>query len=131
MTVGTVKWVNDAKGFGFIVPEDGGVEVFAHFSAVEMDGFRTLKQGSKVSYDLVKGPGTSAPPTASKRLVRTRGALNASILRRGVRRDTQVVQRPQTPAGVVARLTCGRSSPAQSRSRTPVSHPASGARNRR
>ncbi|MCC6850752.1 MAG: cold-shock protein [Rubrivivax sp.] len=56
MTVGTVKWFNDAKGFGFIAPEDGGAEVFAHFTAVQMDGFRTLKQGSKVSYDLVKGP---------------------------------------------------------------------------
>ena len=56
MLVGTVKWFNDAKGFGFIEPEEGGPDVFAHFSAVEMDGFRTLKQGSKVSYELVQGP---------------------------------------------------------------------------
>jgi cold shock protein len=56
MAVGTVKWFNDAKGFGFIEPEGGGADVFAHFSAVQMDGFRTLKQGSKVSYDLVQGP---------------------------------------------------------------------------
>jgi len=56
MAVGTVKWFNDAKGFGFIEPEGGGADVFAHFSAVQMEGFRTLKQGGKVSYDLVQGP---------------------------------------------------------------------------
>jgi len=56
MALGTVKWFNDAKGFGFIEPEGGGDDVFAHFSAIQMDGFRTLKQGDKVSYDLVQGP---------------------------------------------------------------------------
>ncbi|MEK8050701.1 cold-shock protein [Ideonella sp. DXS22W] len=56
MATGTVKWFNDAKGFGFIEPENGGGDVFAHFSAIEMDGFRTLKQGSKVTFDLVEGP---------------------------------------------------------------------------
>jgi CspA family cold shock protein len=56
MLVGTVKWFNDAKGFGFIEPEEGGPDVFAHFSAIEMEGFRTLKQGSKVSFELVQGP---------------------------------------------------------------------------
>jgi CspA family cold shock protein len=56
MPAGTVKWFNDAKGFGFIEPEGGGPDVFAHFSAVQMDGFRTLKQGSRVTYDLVHGP---------------------------------------------------------------------------
>lgn len=56
MAIGTVKWFNDAKGFGFIEPEGGGADVFAHFSAVQMDGFRTLKQGSRVTYDLVRGP---------------------------------------------------------------------------
>jgi CspA family cold shock protein len=56
MPIGTVKWFNDAKGFGFIEPEGGGADVFAHFSAIQMDGFRTLKQGSKVSYDLAQGP---------------------------------------------------------------------------
>jgi CspA family cold shock protein len=56
MQFGTVKWFNDAKGFGFIEPEAGGADVFAHFSAIEMDGFRTLKQGSKVSFELVAGP---------------------------------------------------------------------------
>jgi CspA family cold shock protein len=56
MASGTVKWFNDAKGFGFIEPADGGPDVFAHFSAVQMEGFRTLKQGSSVDYDLVQGP---------------------------------------------------------------------------
>lgn len=56
MATGTVKWFNDAKGFGFIEPDTGGPDVFAHFSAIEMDGFRTLKQGAKVSFELVEGP---------------------------------------------------------------------------
>jgi CspA family cold shock protein len=56
MPTGTVKWFNDAKGFGFIEPEGGGEDVFAHFSAIRMEGFRTLKQGSRVSYEVVQGP---------------------------------------------------------------------------
>lgn len=56
MATGTVKWFNDAKGFGFIEPEGGGEDVFAHFSAIQMDGFRTLKQGGKVAFELVQGP---------------------------------------------------------------------------
>jgi CspA family cold shock protein len=56
MALGTVKWFNDSKGFGFIEPEGGGADVFAHFSAVQMEGFRTLKQGGRVSYDLAQGP---------------------------------------------------------------------------
>ena len=56
MATGTVKWFNDAKGFGFIEPETGGEDVFAHFSAIQMDGFRTLKQGGRVSFEVVDGP---------------------------------------------------------------------------
>ncbi|MBX9794910.1 MAG: cold shock domain-containing protein [Burkholderiaceae bacterium] len=56
MATGTVKWFNDAKGFGFIEPDGGGDDVFAHFSAIQMDGFRTLKQGGKVSFELIQGP---------------------------------------------------------------------------
>ena len=56
MPIGTVKWFNDAKGFGFIEPEGGGADVFAHFSAIQMEGFRTLRQGGKVSYELIRGP---------------------------------------------------------------------------
>ena len=56
MATGTVKWFNDAKGFGFIEPDEGGEDVFAHFSAIQMDGFRTLKEGGKVSFEVVQGP---------------------------------------------------------------------------
>jgi cold shock protein len=53
---GRVKWFNDAKGFGFIEPEGGGPDAFAHFSAIQMEGFRTLKPGALVSYEVVSGP---------------------------------------------------------------------------
>jgi len=56
VATGTVKWFNDVKGFGFIEPEGGGEDIFAHFSAIQMDGFRTLKQGAKVTYEPVEGP---------------------------------------------------------------------------
>ena len=56
MATGTVKWFNDAKGFGFIEPDGGGADVFAHFSAIAMDGFKTLKQGSRVTFDVTQGP---------------------------------------------------------------------------
>ena len=56
MANGVVKWFNDAKGFGFIQPEGGGDDVFAHFSAVQMEGFRTLKQGCRVVFEVVQGP---------------------------------------------------------------------------
>ena len=56
MATGTVKWFNDAKGFGFITPDDGGEDLFAHFSAIKMDGFKTLKEGQKVSFEVTQGP---------------------------------------------------------------------------
>ncbi|ANU65114.1 cold-shock protein [Turicimonas muris] len=55
MATGTVKWFNDVKGYGFITPDDGGEDLFAHFSAIKMDGFKTLKEGQKVTYDLKVG----------------------------------------------------------------------------
>jgi cold shock CspA family protein len=56
MATGTVKWFNDAKGFGFITPDGGGEDLFAHFSAINMPGFKTLKEGQKVSFEVTTGP---------------------------------------------------------------------------
>ena len=56
MATGTVKWFNDAKGFGFITPDDGGEDLFAHFSAIVMSGFKTLQEGQKIKFDVIQGP---------------------------------------------------------------------------
>jgi CspA family cold shock protein len=55
-TVGTVKWFNDPKGFGFITPDSGGEDLFAHFSAISMNGFKSLKEGQRVSFEVTQGP---------------------------------------------------------------------------
>ena len=56
MANGTVKWFNDSKGFGFITPENGGDDLFAHFSAIQGNGFKTLKEGQKVTFEVTRGP---------------------------------------------------------------------------
>jgi CspA family cold shock protein len=55
MTTGTVKWFNDSKGFGFVTSDNGGEDLFAHFSAINMNGFKTLHEGQKVSFDITQG----------------------------------------------------------------------------
>ena len=56
MSVGTVKWFNDAKGFGFITPDGGGKDLFAHFSAIQDNGFKSLKEGQRVTFEVTNGP---------------------------------------------------------------------------
>lgn len=56
MATGRVKWFNNAKGYGFILPEDGGEDHFVHYSSILMDGYKTLKAGQFVSYDVLEGP---------------------------------------------------------------------------
>jgi len=63
MATGTVKWFNEAKGFGFITPDDGSKDLFAHFSEIVGDGFRTLVEGQKVSFTATQG---AKGPQASK-----------------------------------------------------------------
>jgi CspA family cold shock protein len=56
MATGVVKWFNDAKGFGFITPDGGGEDLFAHFSAIQGQGFKSLKEGQKVEFEVTQGP---------------------------------------------------------------------------
>ena len=55
MALGKVKWFNETKGFGFIVPDDGGEELFAHYSAIQTQGFKVLKENQRVAYDVIQG----------------------------------------------------------------------------
>jgi CspA family cold shock protein len=63
--VGTVKWFNDAKGFGFITPKDGGSDCFVHYSSIQGSGFRTLVEGDEVEFDQV-APRARRPPTSPR-----------------------------------------------------------------
>ena len=67
MALGTVKWFSNTKGYGFIMTEDSEEDIFAHFSAINMDGYKTLKQGQKVEFEVANGPKglTAANITAS------------------------------------------------------------------
>jgi len=56
MATGTVKWFNNAKGYGFVTPDDVEKDVFVHFSSIDMDGYKTLKEGQKVEFDISEGP---------------------------------------------------------------------------
>ena len=56
MAIGKVKWFNNAKGYGFILPDEGGEDLFVHYSAIQMDGYKTLKAGQDVQFEIVEGP---------------------------------------------------------------------------
>lgn len=67
MATGTVKWFNDAKGFGFIAPENGGKDIFVHHTAIQADGFRSLSEGQRVEFEVEQGQ--KGPQAASVRIV--------------------------------------------------------------
>ena len=67
MSTGTVKWFNDSKGFGFITPDDGGKDLFAHHSSIQMDGYKSLKEAQKVSFDA--GVGAKGPAATNIRMI--------------------------------------------------------------
>jgi cold shock protein len=77
MPIGTVKWFNNAKGFGFILSQEGGEDLFAHYSAIDMDGYKTLKAGQTVSYELTKGQ--KGMHATQIRVVNTELSSSASI----------------------------------------------------
>src|SRR6266850_2515849 len=76
MATGTVKWFNDSKGFGFITPTEGGEDLFAHHTAIQMSGFKTLKEGQKVEFEVKRGPkGLQAAKRRRQRRAFVPGAL--------------------------------------------------------
>src|SRR3954454_4524576 len=92
---GTVKWFNNAKGYGFIQPETGGDDVFVHHTAIVSEGFRTLNQGEKVSFEIVEGP----KGLQARNVLRGGGGPGGGRGRlRGMTEPTEVSLKPEAPA---------------------------------
>lgn len=105
MPSGTVKWFNDAKGFGFIQPDGGGADAFAHFSAVQMEGFKTLKEGQRVNFELTQGAKglmaaniwAATPTPLADSTQGTDSALTSPSQVDGADRDSTAQPGPATP----------------------------------
>jgi CspA family cold shock protein len=80
-TTGTVKWFNDAKGFGFITPENGDKDCFVHHTAIKMDGFRSLTEGEKVEFDIVQGAKGPAAENVTKAKLKEESRKKATLTR--------------------------------------------------
>jgi CspA family cold shock protein len=82
MPTGTVKWFNNAKGFGFILPEAGGEDLFAHFSTITVEGYKTLKAGQQVTFDIIQGAkglhATNITPVGATTNTAARGILETA-----------------------------------------------------
>jgi len=99
MPTGTVKWFNNAKGYGFILPDEGGEDLFAHYSAIQMEGYKTLKAGQLVAFDVTKGDkGYHATNIISSDSPQADEALAQKASGNGEKRD--YAQAPKEPAGV-------------------------------
>lgn len=111
MASGVVKWFSDAKGIGFIEPDGGGADVFVHFSAIEMDGYKTLKPGSHVDFDLAEGPkGLYAQQ------VRPNGVISAEH----ASANTNAMQ-PEDARGADGSVPNGVQEPVKSKAEQPIS----------
>ena len=83
METGIVKWFNDAKGFGFITSDSGGEDLFAHFSEIRADGFKSLKENQRVSFETKAGPNGQAGSEHSRALILSLGVIKTPCSRKG------------------------------------------------